>query len=146
MRNRFIVFVISAFAIAGCQQGPTKQEIAGQGEEPLSGKEIRQLLTGNTLYETGKSGGTNWEFAAFVMEGGKARGRAWWASGEQQGEGSWRIDGNLWCEHWQRDDWAEGKESCQKVYKRGDNLGFIVVRGSGENDLMTLKQGNPYDL
>lgn len=146
MRNSFIVFVMGAFAFAGCQQGPTQEEMAEQGKEPLSGKEIRQVLTGNTLYETGITDGTKWEFAAYIMEGGKARGRAWWAGGDQEGKGSWRIDENLWCEHWQHDDWAEGKESCQKVYKSGDNLRFIVVRGTGENDQMVLKQGNPYDL
>lgn len=146
MRARALTAVVTAVFLVSCQQGPTEEQMAGQGNDPLSGEEIRKTLVGNSTHETGHSSGGRYQFAAYFMEGGQARGRAWWSGGQQEGTGRWRIDGNLWCERWNPDKWGGGREICQKVYKDGNQVSFIVVSGSGDNDTVTLKKGNAYDL
>ena len=147
MKAKLLTSLIALGLVAGCQQGPSEEKLAKQGKEPLSGKEIRQTLIGNTIYTQGiSSDGTSWEWAGYYIKGGKARGRAWWNGGQNEGQGRWRIDGNLLCSEWGPEDWGEGAENCQRLYKDGQTVTFIVVEGPDDNGTLTLKQGNAHDL
>lgn len=146
MKVKGIAFCAAATLLSGCQQGPTEEQMAKQGLEPLSGSEIRQVMVGNTAYETGTSNGTAWEWAGYYKEGGKALGRAWWNGGQNEGRGTWRIEGNLWCTEWGPQEWGNGGENCQKLYKDGKTLRYVVMDGPGDNGTATIKRGNPHDL
>lgn len=146
MQMRAVIACVATITLTACQQGPTEEQMAKQGLEPLTGSEIRKVIVGNTTYETGTSNGTAWEWAGHYMKGGKARGRAWWSGGQNEGRGTWRIDGNLWCTEWGPQEWGNGDENCQKLYKEGNQLRYVVVDGPGDNGTATLKGGNPHDL
>ena len=147
MKARAVLASFAVTALVACQQGPTAEQMAEQGVEPLSGSEIRNTVIGNTLYTTGTSSdGTRWQWAGHYMKGGKARGRAWWNGGQNEGKGAWRIDGNLLCSKWGPEDWGEGGENCQRFYKDGKKITYIVVEGPDDNGTVTLKEGNPHDL
>ena len=146
MKTKMLTSLIAFGLLAGCQQGPSEEQMAKQGKDPLSGPEIRELMVGNTMYVTGTSSGTPFEWAGMYMEGGSASGRAWWSGGQEEGQGSWRIKGNLWCTEWDVEEWGNGGENCHKLYKDGNQVTYVVVDGPGDNGTAKIKQGDPHDL
>lgn len=145
-RTTMLLAGLAALALAGCQQGPTEEQMAEQNKEPLSGQQVRDLFVGNTTYQTGYSNQTSWEWAGYYAEGGNARGRAWWSGGQNEGKGTWKIDGDLWCTKWQVSEWGEGAQNCYQVYKDGKKIHFVTKKGPNENTTATWKKGNPHDL
>lgn len=147
MKNRFLIALSVTILTAACQQGPTEEQMAKENKTPLNETEIREVVVGNTLYTSGVSnGGTRWEWAGYYSKEGNARGRAWWNGGQNEGEGAWYIKEGLFCSKWGPDEWGNGGENCQKLYKDGREITFIVVEGPGDNGTLTLKEGNPLDL
>ena len=146
MRMRGILSLTALCFLVACQQGPTADQMSEQGREPMSGKELRQTMVGNTLYQTGYTQSTKWQWAGYYAPGGEARGRAWWSGGKNEGTGTWEIEGNRWCTEWSVDEWGEGERNCMHFFRSGDKIDYVIVSGPTDNGTSTLKQGNPHDL
>ena len=141
MRNSVILFALAAFALAGCQQGPTQKEMAEKGNKPLNASQTRTVLAGNTLQGTGDDPSVTW--TTYFATDGTARGKASWPSGSNSDSGKWKVseNGQFCTSGWSTWDTAGG---CHTVYRDGNTL---IMFQDGEFDQeATIKQGNPMDL
>ncbi len=128
--------------LAGCAQGPTKEEMTDA--VPLSADQIEAAVVGNTLYQTGYSSDTKWEWAGYFAPDGTGRGKAWWPGGKKTGTADYEITSDdRWCHEWDN-FWDEGNRNCFQVYREGDELHFLS--DDAENETFTVKEGNAYDL
>lgn len=86
---------------------------------PMSGKEIRQAVTGNRIYLQTPFGG---EFPLFyrtdgVVDGsGKALGLGRFMAPTDSGK--WWIKGDRLCQQWS--EWYEGRQQCFELRRTGE--------------------------
>jgi hypothetical protein len=141
MRIKVLVFALAAFAVAGCQQGPTQKEMAEKGKKPLNASQMRSVLSGNTLQGTGDNPNATW--TTYFASDGTARGEANWPGGGNQDSGKWKVkeNGQFCTRGWSTWDTAGG---CHTVYRDGETL--IMYQDGKFDQEATVKKGNPMDL
>ena len=85
---------------------------APAGAEPvkLSGTEIRELLTGNTVHGDW-SGHEYWSY--FAPDGSTT----FLPAGSDPYLGNWAVDGSQYCS-----SWSNGDSGCYDIYKDGDKI------------------------
>jgi len=82
----------------------------------LNGKELERTMRGSTwLYKTVDGDPTTFE----LHPDGTMKGRAGHAD-EEQDEGRWWIEGDLWCRQW--NEWAYGEKSRYYITMKGQHL------------------------
>ena len=87
-------------------------------EEPalLHGEDLERAMRGSTwIYKTVYGDPATFELRA----DGSMNGRAGHAD-EEQDEGRWWIEGDLWCRQW--NEWAYGEESRYFICRQGQHL------------------------
>jgi len=113
----------------------------------LSGLELRARIAGNTLHRQGTTLGIGWDWAAYYRPDGRMVARAWWAFGDIEGRGTWRIDDGRWCQFWETVDWSEGGENCYRIYPAGARLYWEHRYGPHTDDwTFAVREGNPFGL
>ncbi|WP_404383203.1 hypothetical protein [Caenispirillum salinarum] len=115
----------------------------------LSGEEIAQLLTGNTLLSVDRYG----TFALYYPEKGKAIG---WMPKEKDKGYSWSagkvsFEGGKYCRTW--DQWNSGKYvNCWNIYRSAephvDRPGFYFACENGvpDGDIHVVLPGNYFEV
>ncbi len=126
MRNRFAAMLAGLF-VGGVGAAEAK---------PLSGEEIRQLVTGKRIYLSTPLGG---ELPLYYQPNGSVNG-----SGEAIGlgrffaprdSGRWFITGNRLCQQFEK--WYDGQRLCFTVTDLGNNR-IRWVRDNGEQGIARL--------
>lgn len=133
--------VFAAASISACATTSTGKS----AYQPMSGPEIKQALSGNTLYKTGDSDGTRWEWAGYYLPNGTAHGRAWWSGGKKEGNAIWAVKGNSVCIHW-NNDWDNGKKACFRMLRKGDVIISKAITKGATDSKLKLEPGDPYKL
>jgi hypothetical protein len=87
--------------------------------EQLKGPELRTLLSGNTIHLSAPFGSLPIRYspAGTMVAKSKAMGLF---SGVSEDRGSWRIQGNQFCQRWTT--WNKGKEQCFTVSRSGGKV------------------------
>jgi len=144
MRTRdFILVVATSVLVFGCTS--TSERMAEKGIEPMTAAEIRETISGNSLYLKGPY----YEYAGYFKPDGTLIDRVWWNGGEETSTGIWEIkDEGLICRNWEN-DWGGGGYGCSHWYRDGENIVFDAVSGSKgkiSTGTMTPSTGNAYEL
>lgn len=145
---------MAAVMLAGCASvpelggdEPARPKPAAAKPRPaapqaLGAREVRALLTGNSVY----AASAEVKFAALHAADGRLRGKAWAGDGTATGAGSWKIEADgRYCRKWDN-GWAGGEWGCFRLYRQGNAVTMEKVSGAGANGSMTLVPGNAYGL
>ena len=123
MRNQAIIFLLTGVMLAGCKT--TEQAFLEKGLNPLTGEEIRALVTGNTLSGEHMGGA----YAIYFPGDGKMEGKVWWDEGTDSDHGTWEVTAdNQYCRQWQV-KWGNLERKCVRFYREGDKIHWVDTDG-----------------
>lgn len=149
MRNAklIVVFCAAHISLTGWAAVPDKSEL-----EKLSGKEVRDLIVGNTY--TYKAEWGRW--ADYILAGGTGYAKAWGDSWSQTATSEYDIKTNgEWCATYNGDaDWANPEyEYCAMLYSDGNGSYYKettadprVPENVGQFLAFDVKPGDEYGL
>jgi hypothetical protein len=103
--------------LAGCM---ATISLAQAGETPLTGAEIRDALSGNTV--NGVQDGVSWK--QYFDPGGATT----YVSGGRASPGRWSVRGERYCSRWPPSD----KWDCYAMTGEGDVVTFIPEAGGAD--------------
>lgn len=128
-RRRLILIALPAMVSIGAL-------LAGQAQaETLTGAQIRELLTGNTVSGVYSGGGPFSEYHA-------ADGRALGDNGFTLNvDACWNTDGDRVCYHYGAA--KERRTYCFSIEKNGDSLTLRVADTGRLNGVASVEKGNP---
>ena len=136
-RSRFVCAFVVVLAA-------TVTVYAQSQQQPLSPKEVRELLSGNTFTGVSEKGNG---FHVFYKADGTMYGflfKGPWKG--KRDDGTWEVtDEKGHCRQWSQ--WARQEQQCFKIYRDGERLryeqtsAYNVLRGSGY-----MRKGNPENL
>ena len=114
MRFKLIAIFLVGIVVAGCSG--TSDIAEGDEYTALSGAEVKELISGNTMRG-------NFRASPLIMafhEDGTARGRVGFTG---SGSGTWSIEEDIYCHQWTR--YFGGTERCYRWYKRPDGVFYL---------------------
>jgi hypothetical protein len=135
-----LAFPLFSALLLGCQT--TGQPPINKGT-PLSGTEIKEIFSGNTV--EGKHHEQGRQFRQYYHPNGTLA-----ATSDDYGRrpdsdfGTWSVEGNRRCTQFKK--WGEGKKWCREIYKNGDSLQTFSQKSGKLRETFSVKQGNPYNL
>lgn len=146
MSDKYRVFSASLAILSAALLSACATNLDTKGYQPMSAAAIKQAMSGNTLYTTGFSHQTHWQWAGYYRPDGTAHGLAWWHGGQQDGKGTWEVTSNgRMCEDW-NNNWNHGKHACFRYFRKGDVIISKAATEGVESHKLTLEKGNPYKL
>ncbi len=110
-------FTIGVFHSAAAQDGPA-----------LSGEEIIELLTGNTIKGSG--------YSIYYLADGTMHGK----EGSYTDEGKWGIVDGVYCARWMY--WVQGKELCHELRRDGNTIHRRGVNNNSGDTRVEWYEGN----
>jgi hypothetical protein len=112
--------------------------LAQAQSRPLSGEEIRTLVTDQRIYLATPLGGElpmNYRASGLVDAKGEAIGLGRFFKPNDKGR--WWVSGNRLCQQWE--SWYSGEEICFTLARKGAD-GLIWVRDNGEKGLARISR------
>ncbi len=145
---KLITMLVVSTTLMACESMDTKvaNQIAESGATALTADEIRTTMSGNSVYEKGKtSKGNPMQFTGYYQDG-TMKGRAWGSGWDETDTGTWKAtENNEFCRMWS--NWRDGKEGCFKLYRLSDTeIAWEAVSGAGSMSISSIEPGNPYEL
>ena len=140
-RKNKLLLLIPLFSalLFGCQ---TTGQTVKKGT-PLSGKEISEIFSGNTMIGVNHERGR--QFRMYYNVNGIIS-----ATADDHGQkpdsdhGKWWVEGDLRCTQYNK--WGEGKKWCKAVYRDGDTFQTFSQDGANIRETFSVKAGNPHSL
>lgn len=126
MRNVCFAVFLTAFTTA-----------AIQAAEPLSGDQIKQLLSGNTAY--GEHPRKGWEFIRYFAADGKLTHYRDKGTNPEPIDGKWSIDGSNLCMGVGR----TANKVCGTMVKSGEEYHFLKEHNKHILTFKKIVSGNP---
>jgi len=118
--------LLSLLLLAGCalsKRDQFKQDMMVQGVQPISGKQLKTLMSNATQHEKHP---TKYEATFHYSADGTADGKAVGSFGEKIYIGTWRInDQGALCQEW------NGRENCYLYYPKKRDSEFTRVQLTG---------------
>ena len=113
-RITLTVLCLAGALLTGC--AGSSDIVKGDDYVPLSGDELRKLITGNTLRG-------NFRASPLIIafhEDGRTTGRVGFTGA---GRGTWSIEEDIYCHRWTT--YFGGSERCYRWYRRPDNVYYL---------------------
>ena len=113
----------------GCAPAVSKDAV------PLSGEELKTLIVGNTF----EGGYQAKQLVIVFYANGRLRGSLGLTGSDG---GTWKIEGDDYCQHWNR--YFSASEGCYAWYPRGDGYVLRSVSAFRTQDITgKIKKGKP---
>ncbi len=124
------LIILTVLLLMGCatsRKDQFKQSMMAKGIEPLSGAQLRKLMSNANLYEKHP---TKYEGEFHYSADGTADGKIWGSFGEKIYIGTWYInDVGAMCQKW------DSKESC-----------YLYYPGKGHNEYTRFQLSGPQSV
>lgn len=148
-----IVLLGSMIFLSGClsRSDRFKETMAEQGIKPMTGEEIKGIISDNTMYSVAPN--NNGEDAVYIRNDGTLVGMAWGGGKTNSDNGEWFInDQGRYCEKY-LGQWAGGVR-CFSVYPGDNSSNIIMILETGVQSRVyldgiydyTIYAGNKYNL
>lgn len=157
MWRHLAIILISPLLFAGCQSLSTNQNRSAVAGAYLSGSEIREIISGKTLYKPGRDYDDPvpdqegpLEYYARYHPDGTMTGKVFVRGGAVSSEGRWHIESNRLCQTWTSDrivfpahGFGESSKDCYKMRKDGKRVRMVNVVGDDANDTVFIREFAP---